>query len=171
MFIKRKRLIYRIAILCILAFIVIFTLYNKDNKKDTVYSLQGKPAINFKSKTINNEEIELNKLADKKIIVNFWASWCQPCRREMPAFEEAYSNNKDKNFNIIAVNVGDSDFVVNQFTKKYNLSFPILGDKDTSIQSSYKVINLPTTFLINSNGIIEKVHEGEVTREMLSDWL
>ena len=72
---------------------------------------------------------------------------------------------------MISINLGQSDFVAQQFINQYNLTFPILIDKDGSIKEAYHVGNLPVSFLVDADGLIEKVHEGELTSAMLDEWV
>ncbi|WP_078379881.1 thiol-disulfide oxidoreductase ResA [Sutcliffiella halmapala] len=168
---KRKRLVFRVGILSIMFLMTTYALYNLLVDNNSINMLVGKPATNFVGNSMNDEVIELNQLKANKTVINFWASWCEPCKREMPAFEEIYQSNKNNGVSVISINVGDSNLVVNQFIKKYNLSFPVIIDNDSSIRQSYKVDRLPVSFLVNSNGVIEKLYEGELTEEMLEEWV
>ena len=143
-----------------------YTLYLafKDN---TTTSLEGESAHSFSGSTVNEEVLAFDGLEEGETIINFWGSWCEPCKREMPAFQDVYSTY---NVNIISVNLGDTNLVVNEFINRYNLTFPVIIDKDSSIRQEYKIDRLPATFLVE-NGTIKKVHIGELTKEELGSWI
>lgn len=169
---KKKRLIYRITILTALGLAIGITIYfSSFHEEKTALETVGDQAPNFVSETLVGSKLELEDSRSGKTLVNFWGTWCEPCKREMPALEGAYSNYKDKGFSVVSVNLGQSNLVVEQFTKQYDLSFPVVIDKDGSIRQAYYVGKLPASFLVNSDGIIEEVHEGEVSEEMLEDWI
>lgn len=168
---RKKRLILRSCVLILLVIMIGYTMYILTIDTTSTHSLVGKKATNFVGESINDEIIELEELTAEKTIVNFWGSWCEPCKREMPAFEEVYKVHNNNGVNIISVNLGDSNLVVNQFIQRYNLSFPVIIDRDSSIKQSYKIDRLPASFLINSDGIIEEYFEGEISEEQLNDWV
>lgn len=169
---KKKRLLFRIFLLGVMAIVIFYAVYQNsiDDQKNAL-ATKGEKATNFSGETILGEKIELKETGTEKTLINFWGSWCEPCKREMPALETAYSKYNSDDFTIISVNVGESKFVIDKFINQYNLSFPIISDRDSSIRQAYHVGNLPVTFLVDSEGIVEEVHEGELTEEMLNDWI
>jgi cytochrome c biogenesis protein CcmG/thiol:disulfide interchange protein DsbE len=113
-------------------------------------------APDFRLISIDDSEIILSELKGQPIILNFWASWCPPCRAEMPAFQEAWQEYSDTDLVILAVNAThqDSLLAVEKFIDQYHLNFPILLDKSGSVSSAYQIHSLPTTFVINREGVI-----------------
>lgn len=88
-------------------------------------------------------------------LVNIWATWCVPCRTEMPSMQQAYEALKDKGFHIAAVSIDeDADDTVNEFTASLGLTFDILHDRSTAIQKVYQTTGVPESFLVNREGII-----------------
>lgn len=169
---KKKRLIYRCVILGLLAIMVLFAVYQGINKEPvTALTSLGESAPNFAGKTLQDEMLVLSNELEGKTLINFWGSWCEPCKREMPALETAHAHYKDNGFKVISINLGQSDLVTEQFVNQYNLTFPVLIDKDGSIKEAYHVGNLPVSFLVNADGVIEKVHEGELTSSTLDEWV
>lgn len=164
---KKKRLVFRTVILLLLGGAIAYVLYanliNKDSSKLEV----GKKAPDFVLTDINGEKFQLSDYEGKGVILNFWATWCKPCEREMPYMNEQYDGFKAEGVEIAAVNIGESEVVVNQFVDKYDLKFPILIDESQEVVQAYGVDPLPTTFLINEEGIVEKVHLGEIPNEEL----
>lgn len=169
---KKKRLIYRTTILGVLAMMVFYAVYQGINEEpETALTSAEEKAPNFSGKTLTGDTLVLTDEIEKKTLINFWGSWCEPCKREMPALETAYSTYKNEGFNVISINLGQSDFVTQQFVKQYNLTFPVLIDQDGSIKEAYRVGKLPASFLVDEDGIIEQVHEGELSEEMLEEWI
>ena len=115
-------------------------------------------APNFTAETIEGSEITLKELRGKPIILNFWASWCPPCRAEMPAFQQAWTEFGDSDLLILAVHTTYQDSLqdAESFVQEYKLEFPILLDVTGRASASYQIHSLPTTFLIDRQGIIQK---------------
>ena len=110
---------------------------------------------NFTLKDLQGKTVELENFRGKVIFINFWATWCVPCRAEMPAIEELYQQFKDKDFVVLAVSEDLAGMsIVAPFVEELKLTFPILLDPDLSIQDRYGIRALPSTFLIDKTGII-----------------
>jgi peroxiredoxin len=99
-----------------------------------------------------HEKITLLDFSGKLIILNFWSTDCQPCRKEMPSLNTLGQKYKKQGLKIIAISVNDSWSSVNEFKKKYDLNFPLLIDNDRSIRQQYEVDVIPLTYLIGRNG-------------------
>lgn len=128
----------------------------------------------FELSTLSGESVKLSDLHGKKVILNFWASWCGPCKAEMPHMEKYYENNKDAaNVEIIAVNLTTSERSglkgIEEFVHEYGLTFPILLDKEGIVGQEYRIITIPTTFLLRTNGTIAHKITGPMDEKMMSD--
>ncbi len=153
-----KNIAYGLGILLValLLYMALFT-----NSGQVVSSLQeGKPAPEFKLKTIDGREVSLSDYRGKVVLINFWATWCPPCKEEMPLFESVYRKYKDRGFEILAVSTDTDIDVVKKFVGEYKLSFVVLYD-DKNIASLYNVQGLPTSFLVDREGKIVKVRLGK----------
>lgn len=119
----------------------------------------GQMAPDFELKTLDGESVRLSDYKGQMVMLNFWASWCPPCRVEMPHMETYYQDSKEEdNIEILAVNMttlerGSQDKVP-AFVEKHGLTFPILMDEDGDIKDLYKVMVYPTTYILNEDGII-----------------
>ena len=97
------------------------------------------------------------------MLLNFWATWCPPCREEMPSMERAWQKLKGGNIVFLAVNVGETIDQIFPFTASYPVSFPLLMDQKGEVVKQYPVIGLPTTYIISVNGRV--THRAVGTRE------
>ena len=120
----------------------------------------GQYAPNFETEYLNGSKFELHDLRGKPVILNFWASWCPPCVREMPALQKFYDENKDK-FVVIGINLGEDKKKIEEFTKRLNITYPIVLDREGKISTAYVRLR-PTTYFIDGNGIIKDKKYGEL---------
>lgn len=120
---------------------------------------EGFLAPDFTLSTFSGESYSLADFRGKPVLVNFWASWCPPCRTEMPAMQNVYDKYKDEGFTVLAVNTTYQDNLGDAitFAQIRQLSFPLLLDRDGSVASLYEVRSLPTSFFIDRQGIIQEV--------------
>jgi cytochrome c biogenesis protein CcmG, thiol:disulfide interchange protein DsbE len=131
--------------------------------------MQGFMAPGFTSTTFAGESVSLAGLKGKVVLLNFWASWCPPCRAEMQAIQNAYADDQGQGLVVLAVNASYQDDLqaATQFTQTEGLTFPLLTDPDGSINRAYRVLALPTTFFIDRQGKIAKVVVGGPMAEAL----
>lgn len=107
--------------------------------------------------TLKDMDGKTHKLADYRgqvTVVNFWASWCPPCREEMPSMERAWKQLQKENIAMLAINVGEDADTIFTFTADYPVSFPLLMDQDSSVINAWPVKGLPTTFVLDKQGRI-----------------
>ncbi|WP_235860257.1 peroxiredoxin family protein [Rossellomorea aquimaris] len=121
----------------------------------------GDKAIDFKLKDLSGEEVTLSQFKGKKVIINFWATWCPPCKEEMPVMEDFYKKNRDE-IEILAINI-DPQYNVKEYQQSLGLSFPILLDEDDKINKAYDILTVPTTYVINEQGLITHKQIGAIT--------
>lgn len=105
------------------------------------------------------------------VLLNFWATWCAPCRVEMPAFEAAFQRHGGTDFTVLAVNNAESAAAVQAFRQELDLSFPLLVDLDGAVQYRYGIQLYPSTFLIDADGAIIARHFGALTEAQLDSML
>ena len=118
----------------------------------------GLPAPNFTFPGLDGKKVSLTDFKGKAVFLNIWATWCPPCREEMPSMEKLYQELKGEDFEILAVSIDASGAtVVAPFMKEYNLSFPALLDPEGTIQNLYGTTGVPESFIIGKEGIIEKI--------------
>lgn len=123
---------------------------------------QGFLAPDFTLTDVDGQTWTLAELRGRPVIVNLWASWCPPCRAEMPAIQQVYEANRERGLIVLAVNTTyqDSTKEALQFAEEFDLTFPILLDVDGSVSRRYQLRALPTTFFIDGEGVIRTVAIG-----------
>ena len=130
---------------------------------------QGFLAPDFELKTTEGETIKLSDLSGQAVLVNLWATWCPPCRAEMPAIEKVYTEYKDQGLVVLAVNMTYQDTFANipPFIVEYGLTFPVLLDETGSVGTAYQLRSLPSSFFIDRDGIVSEVVIGGPMAEAL----
>jgi peroxiredoxin len=117
----------------------------------------GEPAPNFQLRDMDGRMVALSDLRGKVVLLNFWATWCGPCRIEMPAMERLYRTYDRKDFEILAVSTDAQGVAVTRpFQQENKLSFPILHDSDFRVGLSYGARTLPMTFMVDRQGIVRQ---------------
>ncbi len=120
----------------------------------------GKLAPDFQLPSLEGQSISLSDSRGSPVLVNFWASWCGPCRSEMPYIQEIYEGWTGRGLVILAINLGESHTKVESFMQSYALSFPVLLDTNQDVANNYNIIGIPTTFFIDGYGIIQAIKIG-----------
>ncbi|HEX9788530.1 MAG TPA: TlpA disulfide reductase family protein [Candidatus Binatia bacterium] len=113
---------------------------------------ENSPTPDFSIATPEGKKVSLKDFRGKIVFVNFWASWCVPCREEMPAMDRLYQEFKDKNFVVLAVAVKDRKQDAVDFVKELKLTYPIALDPDAQVGNLYGAWGLPATYLIGPKG-------------------
>jgi cytochrome c biogenesis protein CcmG/thiol:disulfide interchange protein DsbE len=125
-------------------------------------------ASDFTVATFSGEEFTLSANRGRPVVVNFWASWCGPCRFEAPTLRKAYEEYSPRGVAFIGVAVQDTDERAKGFVEKYGLTFPNGRDSTGEIMKTYEIYAIPQTFVIGRDGRISYVHTGPVTDELLA---
>lgn len=168
---KQKRFLIRTLILSVLVVAIIYTIYNNASKDKVDVLGVGDEAPDFTLVDLNGEEHRLSEYKGQGVFLNFWGTWCKPCAKEMPAMDRQYEVFKEQGVQILAVNIAQSNFEVEQFANQYGLDFPIVIDKTKSVMEAYNIDPLPTTLLINPEGKIEKIVRGEMTEQDIAHFM
>lgn len=130
---------------------------------------EGFLAPDFSLQTLEGETVTLSALRGRAVLVNLWATWCPPCRAEMPAIQKLYDEYKDQGFVVLAVNMTyqDDARAIAPFMQENNLSFPVLLEETGEMARKYELRSLPSSFFINRDGIIQEVVIGGPMSEAL----
>jgi thiol-disulfide isomerase/thioredoxin len=122
-------------------------------------SVKG-PAPNFTLKSLSGKNLKLSEMAGNVVLINFWASWCGPCREEMPLLNALHKKYAPLGFTVLGVNVEEDLDGAMRFLKNVPVDFPILLDNTNKVSQQYKVIAMPTTVVVDRDGNMRYLHEG-----------
>ncbi len=128
----------------------------------------GAIAPDFTLKNLDGEKISLSDLRGQVVLVNFWATWCGPCREEMPAIQARYNHG---GFAMLAIDFGESAAQVQGYLADLGVNLPTLLDPDGVVQELYRVRGYPTTFFIDAKGVVRFFHIGQMSEADIQSYL
>lgn len=166
----QRRLIYSIILALGLLWIIISVDRTGSATAGKIVAPQaGFLAPDFELSTPQGERIRLSDLRGQAVLVNLWATWCPPCRAEMPTIEKIYTEYKDQGFVVLAVNMTyqDDPDAVMPFVEQHGLTFPILLDTTGQVGEAYQLKSLPSSYFIDREGVIREVVIGGPMAEAL----
>ena len=133
----------------------------------------GQPAPDFVTQTIDGTPVALRNYRGRPVVLNFWATWCAPCRQELPILQAAYEAYQEKGLVVLAVSQDTDEHhdLVRAYVTTQGLTFPALHDPQGSVAAQYNVILLPSTIFINPAGVITSTHFGPMTRMQIEKHL
>jgi peroxiredoxin len=132
---------------------------------------QGKAKLNFKLKDMNGATVNLADYKGKVILLNFWATWCGPCKVEIPEFIRAYEAHKDRGFVVLGVSIDDTPDQLKAFAAQYKVNYPMLLNQEDVEQAYGPLYGVPVSFFIGRDGLICRKQMGEVKKETLEQEL
>ncbi|OLO26129.1 cytochrome C biogenesis protein [Alkalihalophilus pseudofirmus] len=142
-----------------------------ENVQEVVVGLeQGNYAPDFELETLDGQLVKLSDFKGEKVILNLWASWCPPCRAEMPHMQDFYENYKEDGITILAVNLTTLERNTNDivpFVDEFKLTFPIVLDVDGEIGMTYQAYSIPTTYILDTSGRVQHKVIGPMSYEMM----
>ena len=121
--------------------------------------LEG-PAPDFTLKSRSGENVKLSELRGDVVMINFWASWCAPCRQEMPLLEDMHKKYSDLGFVLLGVNVEEDSSKAAELLREVPVSFPVLYDNTNKVTKLYKVVAMPSTVMVDRDGNMRYLHRG-----------
>lgn len=133
--------------------------------------VEGRPAPDFEMRYADGRRLRLSDLRGQPVLINFWASWCGPCRVEMPELIEAYTAHRAKGLEVIAVNVQEESAVAQAFAVEVGMPFLVVVDPTGDISRQYQVRNLPSSLFIDREGVVRARWMGILSREQLQKHL
>jgi len=121
---------------------------------------RGSVAPGFTLERLDGGPVSLADQRGRVVLVNFWATWCEPCKEEMPAMERLYEEHRDAGFELLAISVGEKPEPVRAFRDSLELSFPILLDPDKSVSRAYQTYRFPESYLVDREGVVVERYVG-----------
>jgi peroxiredoxin len=122
--------------------------------------LEGQPAPDFSLKSSTGENLRLSEYRGDVVMINFWATWCGPCRQEMPLLDELYSRYQRVGFNLLGVNIDDDSRRAMRMIEELGVNFPVLFDARKEVSELYEVDAMPVTVIVDREGTVRYVHQG-----------
>jgi len=122
--------------------------------------IKSGPAPDFTLKSNSGSNLRLSEFRGEVVMINFWASWCAPCRQEMPLLDELYKQYQPMGFTILGVNVEEDSAQAKRMLKNIPVNFPVLFDNTSDVSKLYNVVAMPSTVLVDRDGNIRYLHQG-----------
>lgn len=131
--------------------------------------IAGHPAPDFTLRTLDGDQVSLSDFRGQPVIINFWATWCGPCRIEMPEFQEAFAEHQADGLIVLGVNLTERDSVnaVPGFLDEFGLTFPVVLDEAGEVANTYKVFGQPASIFVDQNGDVHQVFYGPVNKAFI----
>ena len=117
-------------------------------------------APDFLLETLDGGTLRLSDLQGKAVLVNFWATWCQPCRSELPHLVAAYDRYRQEGLEIVAVNLQEDEDTIAGFVEEFGMQFPVVIDRSGDVADKYRVIGIPTSYFIDRSGVVRSIYTG-----------
>jgi peroxiredoxin len=132
---------------------------------------QGNRALDFALEDLAGEEVALSDFGGKVVVVNFWATWCPPCRAEIPDLQAAHQDFQEEGLVILGVNVQDPVHLIEPFISEMGMTYPVVMDKTGKVMKDYRAPGLPMSLIVDREGVIQARHVGFLSAEQLDDYL
>jgi peroxiredoxin len=130
--------------------------------------LPNHPAPDLALPQLDGTQLTLRDLRGQVVLINVWATWCPPCRAEMPAIQQAYAAYRDRGLIVLAVNQREEATAITPFLEQYGLTFPILLDRDGQASATYQASALPSSFFVDRRGVIRAVYRGPMPPRVIN---
>lgn len=147
-------------------FMLFLLLYPHKSAAEVTLAV-GQQAPDFTVEAMDGSKVRLADLKGKPVVINFWASWCTPCRKEMPDFEAVYKQFAPSGLQLYGINVGESKVSISDFVNQVGATFPIAVDTDEEAQNAYKILPIPATFFIGADGKIKGIYQYQMSRSQI----
>jgi peroxiredoxin len=130
----------------------------------SVEAEEGALAPDFLLEQLDDAEARLSDLRGQAVVLNFWATWCAPCRQEIPQFVDAYERYREQGLVVVGVNMQEGKSIVRPYAEDFGMEFPIAIDVDGEVGDAYRLLGLPVTYFIDRDGIVRSVFTGPFER-------
>lgn len=154
--------------LLLIALIVALSLPGKGTKISGP-ARTGQPMPNFSLTDLDGNPVQVNDFLGHPLLINAWATWCPPCRAEMPDLHAYYLQHQAEGFVMLAINAGETQSPVEEFIAQMGFTFPVLLDPGKSTLNQLGINSFPTSIIVNRDGVIDQIHTGMLTAAMLDE--
>jgi thiol-disulfide isomerase/thioredoxin len=182
-----RRVLYPLAVIAVIAGVIWWLEYRDDDGGSSsageeygvrdlpaglapagadVVAEEGALAPDFLLETLDGAEARLSELRGQPVVLNFWATWCAPCRKEMPQFVRAYDDHGDEGLVVIGLNLQEGRGIIEPKAEEWGIDFPVLIDRDGEVGDKYRLLGLPTTVFIDRDGVIQSIFRGPLEDEV-----
>ncbi|TDM13193.1 thiol-disulfide oxidoreductase ResA [Macrococcus lamae] len=170
---KQAKSITQIIVMLLIVAAIGFIIYVTLTKNHDNVAKVGDQAPEFQLKTTDGKTVRLSDYKGKGLILNFWGTWCEPCRKEMPALSNNYDQYKDKGVEVLAIHIKNTPQQVDQFFRGLDkeVHIPVAFDNNNEVSDAFGVDPLPTTVVIDKTGKITAVHEGEMSTSTIENYM
>jgi peroxiredoxin len=132
----------------------------------------GAPVLDFELPSLDGETVSLSQFSGRVVFLNFWATWCEPCKRELPALQAFAAEQGEDGAAVITINGGESVEQVRAFLQENGVdSLTVLMDSDLNVSDMYGIVQIPVTYVVDANGNVRYPHYGEITRDDMLGYL
>lgn len=128
-------------------------------------------APDFEATTLTGEPVRLSDYRGQVVMLNFWATWCPPCRAEMPGIQAAYEQRQDEGFTVLAINNAETPSQIQPFVQALGLNFPIVLDTTAELQRTFAIRGYPTSIFVDPQGTVYATHPGFVSEDQLESYI
>jgi peroxiredoxin len=154
-----------------LILVVILVACGGDGKEELHGVNQGNQALDFALENLSGEEVSLSDFRGEVVVLNFWATWCPPCRAEIPDLEATYQAYREDGLVVLGVSVEDPVSLVEPFVAEMGMTYPVVLDKTGRVMKDYRAPGLPISLIVDREGVIRARHVGLLSAEQLDDYL
>ena len=166
----RFKYAYFVAIAGLLLILLsLFTACSRDKAVEPAGPSIGSEAPDFSLIDLSGQKVSLKDLRGKRILINFWATWCYPCREEMDDLQAIHERYKDNGVVVLGINVREKGGVVKEFVDRFNITYPILLDEEGKVSDIYNVFGIPSSLFIDKDGVIKDIIMGQMNEEMIAE--
>jgi peroxiredoxin len=137
---------------------LVFTVFAASSLASS--GMEGNPAPDFALKSSTGQNLRLSEFRGDVVMINFWATWCGPCRQEMPHLDDLYARYQRVGFNLLAVNIDDDSSRAMDMIEELGVNFPVLFDARKQVSELYEVEAMPVTVIVDREGKVRHVHHG-----------
>jgi peroxiredoxin len=132
---------------------------------------EGNRARNFSLEALDGTTVSLKDYRGQVVLINFWATWCPPCRAEIPDFEAAFRARQGDGFVVLGISVEESPETVSPFVAQFGMSYPVLLDQAGRVFQMYRALGLPMSIVLDRDGVIQARHVGFLSADQLDNYL